>query len=356
MALSNGFVTTAGTTALDARQMDAARTLRTVDGAPIGGLLFNPQASGNVLFGRSGMSVGIPDQVVFIVSRGTADGVVVLVNNGVAEVALDPAPSANSRYDVIWVRQNDTEKGDANSSPVFGVTKGTAAASPTIPAAPGGALVLGNVLIPANVTGTTASGVVINTTVRFTSLVGGPVRYRSNAALSADTTVVPDGTVQVYAPGTLAPQFFAVLGKRSVRLDADTFTVVEASGSAATSTTVATLGTTVSRNDTTDTAVFPQRSDGIIGPVQVAGWYEVTGSVQWQSTSNGNRYFAVTRNNDELTPSIASYSTAIGSMPSTCSGFMLLAVGDFIRLRGWQNSNSTLTYNTRLAARLLRPT
>lgn len=192
MALTNGFVTTAGTTALDARQMDAARVIHNTDNTTRTGQLFGDSGA---LQGNQSMSLRFLGDTSWVLSRGKSDGAVIVSNVGDVTVPLDPAPSANSRYDVVYLKHNDTERGDATSAPVVDKVTGTAAASPTIPAAPSGALVLGTVLVPAGVTSTNASGVVISNTVQQTALNGAPIRYRSVAALNADVANVIDGTL-----------------------------------------------------------------------------------------------------------------------------------------------------------------
>lgn len=197
MALTKGFVTTAATTSLDGRTMLQALIVKNVNDSPRPGLLYgavNPVAA------TSSMSVTISDQSVFVLARGGGDGANIIQNVGAATVTLNAAPSSNSRYDVIYVKHNDTEKGDANSTPVFDKVTGTAAASPTVPAVPAGAIQLATILIPAGVTATNASGVVITNTVLGTALYGSPIRYRSVAEMRADAANVIDGT-QAYVKG-----------------------------------------------------------------------------------------------------------------------------------------------------------
>lgn len=75
---------------------------------------------------------------------------------GVYLAPADPAtftfsagPASGSRIDVLWVRQNNYEAGDANSRVVYGVAAGTAASSPTAPAVPAGAIAIGQLTVPA---------------------------------------------------------------------------------------------------------------------------------------------------------------------------------------------------------------
>lgn len=154
----------------------AGGTIRTgVLGGPTPWVMVNP---------RSTMAVGVT-AFSAVVSRSAAYGAVVVTNDGETDVTLTAAPSSNSRIDVIWVRQRDTTQGDANSDAELGVTAGTAAGSPTKPSIPAGALELGTVLVPAGVTGTNASGVVITQTHQYTNSAGGVVAIRNAAEQTA---------------------------------------------------------------------------------------------------------------------------------------------------------------------------
>ncbi|PZF11771.1 hypothetical protein DEI98_06530 [Curtobacterium sp. MCLR17_034] len=101
--------------------------------------------------------------------------------------------------------------------------------------------------------------------------------------------------------------------------------------------------------------MFPTRSDGTIGPITVGGWYDVTAAVSWTSTGNGERYVSITQNDTEGSPPIATrVGSSSGMAPSNTTGVLSLNVGDYIKLKAWQTSNSTLTYNFRFSARLKR--
>lgn len=61
-----------------------------------------------------------------------------------------------SRYDVIWMRAHDLDKGDADNQVVLGITQGTPAADPDIPInqVPNDAVRLAAMLVPAGMTQT----------------------------------------------------------------------------------------------------------------------------------------------------------------------------------------------------------
>ena len=123
-------------------------------------------------------------------------GALLIQNDGNVNVPLKAAPSANSRIDVVYVKQNETRSpmSDSSDVPEFGVVKGTAAAVPVAPAVPAGALALAQVLLPAGVSNTAASGVVITQTYIGAAMKGDMLRVQTSAQRDA-MTMVPDGTL-----------------------------------------------------------------------------------------------------------------------------------------------------------------
>lgn len=174
MALTRGFTQNSATTPLDTRLMFMGLLARKTDGSPRVGMLYGPTSP---ITGTTSMNVTLADNTAFATSRGTTDGVNLILNvGGPVTVTLDAAPTANSRIDVVWVKQNDGGTGgqsDADSNPVFGKTSGQAVAVPATPSIPVGALALASIRVPANAASTTDSGVVISTLVQPTILAGG---------------------------------------------------------------------------------------------------------------------------------------------------------------------------------------
>lgn len=123
-------------------------------------------------------------------------GALLIQNDGDVKVPLAAAPSANSRIDVVYVKQNETRSpmSDSSDVPSFGVVKGVAAATPVAPSVPVGALALAQVLVPAGVSNTAASGVVITQTYIGAALKGDMLRVQTSAQRDA-MTMVPEGTL-----------------------------------------------------------------------------------------------------------------------------------------------------------------
>ena len=123
-------------------------------------------------------------------------GALLVQNDGDVKVALSAAPSANSRIDVVYVKQNETRSpmSDSSDLAMFGVVRGVAAATPAAPAVPDGALALAQVLLPAGVSNTAAGGVVITQTYIGAAMKGDMLRVQNSAQRDA-LTGVPEGTL-----------------------------------------------------------------------------------------------------------------------------------------------------------------
>nr|DAL58181.1 MAG TPA_asm: protein of unknown function (DUF4815) [Caudoviricetes sp.] len=158
---------------------------------PIAGILDRSQD--NLVTGRSdSMSVTVhPFNAVL-----NRYGALLIQNDGDVKVPLSAAPSANSRIDVVYVKQNETRSpmSDGSDVPEFGVVNGVAAATPVAPSVPDGALALAQVLLPAGVSNTAAAGVVITQTYIGAAMKGDMLRVQTSAQRDA-LTGVPEGTL-----------------------------------------------------------------------------------------------------------------------------------------------------------------
>lgn len=123
-------------------------------------------------------------------------GALLIQNDGNVNVPLKAAPSANSRIDVVYVKQHETRSpmSDSSDVPAFGVVEGTASAVPVAPAVPDGALALAQVLLPAGVSNTVAAGVVITQTYIGAAMKGDMLWVQTSAQRDALTNV-PEGTL-----------------------------------------------------------------------------------------------------------------------------------------------------------------
>lgn len=354
MALSNGFVQNGATAPLDARMMESARFIRTASGAVRTGVLWTSGATGNVVGSTTSMNVVII-AADFLLSRVVTDGAVLVTNNGSVNMAIATAPSSNSRIDVVWVKQNDSTQGDATSTAAFGVTTGTAAASPTKPSIPTGALELATVLVPAGVTATNASGVTISNTFQYAAPFGGPIRYRSEADMRSDISNVPAGT-SAYVTG--GGEFYS-RGTYWTRVDATTFAVLQAQTdqTLASGTSLTSIGSSSPRYDSSDPLLLPN-SGATIGPIVLSGWYRVTANVNWTGNANGLRHIEFADNDVVYNPPASDErpgsATTGANSGQNLSSVLFFNAGDYIKLKAWQNSGSTLSYRSRMIVELLR--
>lgn len=167
-----------GTTPSEARLALAGLIAENAPGAPRSGLLF--QSATSVVSGTSGMSYNLA-ACHPVVSRTAGDGVYVFSLTGTTSIGTTVAPATGSRWDLIFVKQNDTSKGDADNLPIVGVVQGTAASTPTKPYAsvPEGAYVLAEAQVSAGATATNGAGVTISQVWRHTALRGEPIPVRT---------------------------------------------------------------------------------------------------------------------------------------------------------------------------------
>lgn len=158
---------------------------------PIAGILDRSQD--NLVTGRSdSMSVTVhPFNAVL-----NRYGALLIQNDGDVKVPLAASPSANSRIDVVYVKQNETRSpmSDGLDVPKFGVVNGVAAVTPVAPSVPDGALALAQVLLPAGVSNTAAAGVVITQTYIGAAMKGDMLQVQTSAQRDA-MTMVPEGTL-----------------------------------------------------------------------------------------------------------------------------------------------------------------
>jgi hypothetical protein len=175
------------TDADDTRYLFSGLVVCNVDGSPRGGVL--SPVNVNLVTSSATMNVSVARFQGAAVRDG---GVILLANDGAANVLLDAAPSANSRIDVIYAKQNDASGAvtvpDANNTALLTFEKGTAGAVPVKPTLPVGALELAEVLIPSGATATNSAGVVITQTAQFTAGAGATVSFRTKVALDLFTT------------------------------------------------------------------------------------------------------------------------------------------------------------------------
>jgi len=215
MALQDGFPSASGLAdANDVRLALAGLMVRDSSGNPRTGIFFRNTTALVTSTATMNSSVAAFEAAL---SR-SGQGVILLANNGATNVLHDTAPVANSRFDTIYMKQNDSvsPNADANSLPVFGILKGAPSVSPTLPtyataeaaldAAPGigaGAEPLTAVLIPSTATSMQSAGVVYTQLYQYTASTGGVVPFRTKTALDLWTTAQTGQRAEVLADSSL---------------------------------------------------------------------------------------------------------------------------------------------------------
>lgn len=167
----------------DWRLIQGTMVARDAAGDPRLGVL-DPDPSTPIVTGTTSMAYLVKTRVGFVTQRQDDGGVELVANNAVTSVATTAAPGSNSRIDVIWIKCQFDVYGDSGLyAPTFGVTQGTADASPDVPSIPAGATALAQAEVTS--TDTTTETVVITQVAPFTAMAGGVVPVRNATELAA---------------------------------------------------------------------------------------------------------------------------------------------------------------------------
>lgn len=168
----------------DTRRIFGGMVATAADGNPRLGVI-DPDPSTPIVTGTTSMAYLIKGGVTFVTQRDSSTGGVELsANDAVDSIATTTAPVANSRIDVIWIKCEFDAYGDSSLyAPTFGVTQGTADASPSVPSIPTGATALAHAEVTS--TDTTTETVVITQVAPFTAMAGGVVPVRDATELAA---------------------------------------------------------------------------------------------------------------------------------------------------------------------------
>ena len=331
MTLTRGFIRNAATTPLDARLMDMAGLVCNADGSPRAGVL--GAANLSIVTALATMSVAVA-AAEFATTKGKADGAAVFTNDGTVNVAIAAAPASNSRIDVIYVKHNDNTTGDANSNPIFGVQQGVAAASPTKPAIPTGALELATLRVYAGTTAANGGSNTLVNTYAMTAARGGIVPFRNATELAAWTTPVEGqeattldtDIVYRYENGAWAVKsralVSAVTSSAQAIANGATVDVIFPVGA---NTVVSTVGSGISFNPATG-----------IATIDVAGTYRIGGQVVWAAGGSVNSHVLMASKNNQTNGAgnaVASLSTINTNEAMNVEAVFVCVAGDTLRLK-----------------------
>lgn len=177
-----------GVTPLEHRLSVAGMLTHNAPGVPRAGLLDPPAV---VVTGAGSWNYNFgPCNPVIV--RAAWDGAYLPTLTGSTSVPCSAAPGTGFRYDLIWVKQNDIDKGDPDNLAYVGVTEGGASSSPAKPYAsvPTGAMVIAEALVGSGATGTNHANVTITQVFSYTTTRGSILRVRD----AADRSTITDPT------------------------------------------------------------------------------------------------------------------------------------------------------------------
>jgi len=186
-----------GTTDSDIRQMLARKWLNK---GIVGGL----QVSGVTTMAYN-VSAGMA-----ICSRGASDGFVEAYYSGGATPEVEANGSSNPRIDVIWITSHDKSQGDTDNLVTVGVSKGTAAATPSAPVIPTYATEVARMLLPGGSTSTKNASV--NASKNFA------IPYGASLGILVDKTDTSYKGIEIGTPYTFASGTFTLPTDRMINV------------------------------------------------------------------------------------------------------------------------------------------
>lgn len=190
-----------------ARKAFAQLLVRDTAGNARPGIMQRVATAAALVTARSDMQVDI---AAFEGATVRGGGPLFQANDGTAQATIPTAPGANSRYDIVLFKQNESASpySDGADTAVFPVYSGAASASPVLATAIADALVaypgahpLAAVLLPSGKTATNQSGVVITQLFNYTALNGTAIPVRTAADLAVTTGYA---AMNIYRAGTRA--------------------------------------------------------------------------------------------------------------------------------------------------------
>lgn len=306
-------------------------------------------------FAVSGTSSTSPWQysvpaATFVTTKGTLDGGKIGSNDGVYLVSTVVPPASNSRYDVIYVMQQDADatiNPDASTAPVIGVVNGTAAASPTIPAIPAGAYQLAHAQVFSTaIAGTSGAGVTITQDWSWTSLRGTPIPFRN----ATEQNAVTWGSAAVPALGMRIDLGTLVINRGAGWVEVAKPTarcrVTRSSTQALTSGTVTSV-----IFDASDTHGSPSTMWSSGSPTQIVtpwdGWWNITANVAFDVNATGFRLAYIAAGGTRVAEGLVAANTA-SAAPTTLSmsASVWLPAGTAVTLQVDQTSGGSLNIIT----------
>ena len=190
-----------GTTPLESRLAMAALVAEYAPGQPRTGVMTQSIDNPAIVGASSGSMTYTVQPCEVVIARAAGDGVYIITVSGTTNIPTDPAPGTGSRWDILYIKQIDTDMGDANNLPVLDVAKGTAATSPTKPAIPTGAIQLAEARIFAGTTTASGGANTLTPLFQWTAVRGAPIPVRSLAERNAIVPQIGQSVIRLDCEG-----------------------------------------------------------------------------------------------------------------------------------------------------------
>jgi len=343
------------TSPLEARLALAAQLVKDATGKARSGVFYD--GTTNLVTGTSSMAYQIA-RFAIAQSRSVMDGAIIWANDGTVTKTTTAAPVSGWRKDIIYAFHRDFLTDGHNSDPVIGVKQGQFSNTPQIPSLSEypGAIILAIATIPADVTSTNDTGVIITQTAPFTAMAGSLIPVRNAAERNTITayqtlqvTNLHSGcTEQYFGPydpvtnptGATPAGWYPVAGMlpHAVIRQGSTPSPLIPHGSMCPILTYSTTAGGFARGVTVDAGTLV---------IQTPGIYRVRGSIAWAVNNDGYRLAQITKNSTNDSGWIA-YSPAYpgthtaNNVTETQAASVRLETGDTLRLLGFQNSRTPI--------------
>ena len=284
-------------------------------------------SGGAIVSGAANMSYNVRAfRAVSLASA--ANGPVIAANDATVNVVTTAAPGSNSRYDLIWARQHlVTGDGHSDSDVIYeiGVTQGTVAASPTIPAAPAGAIGLTAALVTAGVTAT--SGLTYTRVHAWTVANGGVIPIYTLTERNAISPYagmviwyVPDLRMQVYDGTTWKPVGSGLSNPIAI--------LTKTANQSITNGSYVDVTWSTAPDNSPGTGHFTISSTTVT--VLKAGLYRVKAECMFETGGTGNRFVRLMKNGVEVLTNRLTISTS--NLPVSVDRTLLLAANDVLKI------------------------
>lgn len=263
-------------------------------------------------------------------------------NDATDTLGVDPVPASNSRYDLVYIAQSDSEV-DGSSTSTLGILTGTVSPTPSAPydQVPAGGLALAE-LGPITPSTTAITDALIQNVAPFAAVRGAPVPVRNQAerdALNGLASAAFPIIVERLDTGTLERN--AGSGWLTLAVEKPAQPFVEGGRT----TDLGVANTTAGEGTLVTWAVTPESTISYaagVFTIPQAGRYDIKVTLGWAAATGGDRLLRVKINGtfkmlDNINP------TTPTTTATAVAREMTLAAGDQISVHARQNSGAAVS-------------